>query len=128
MTVRGCAEIAALSDLTNRGIQAEVRSIGNGPRKPSKSVADTSIQVQRSNRLFVPKAHEEIAGTFAVRAFFIAVISGRFAMDTFDPVQCFVGNCVNAVATLFADDFATTTVCDSSVVTSAATLCTTRNR
>ena len=49
-------------------------------------------------------------------------------METFDPVKCFVGDCVNAVAALPADDFATTTVRDTLVVASATTLCTTGNR
>jgi hypothetical protein len=72
--------------------------------------------------------HEEVAGAATVRACFIAIIAGRLTMDTFDPVRCFVGSRVNAVAALFAGDFATTTVYDSPVVTSAATLCTTCNR
>jgi hypothetical protein len=46
---------------------------------------------------------------------------------TFDPIS-FDSNCVYAAAALFAAGFATTTVCDPHVVTSAATLCTTRNR
>jgi hypothetical protein len=82
----------------------------------------------RSNRFFIPHAHEQIAGAFAVRAFFIAVISGCFTLGTFDPVRCFFGNCVNAVAALSADDFAATAVCDPLVVSSAAALCATRNR
>jgi hypothetical protein len=46
---------------------------------------------------------------------------------TFDPIS-FDSNCVCAAAALFAAGFATTSVCDPYVVTSAATLCTTRNR
>jgi hypothetical protein len=80
----------------------------------------------RSSR-FIPQAHEEVAGTFAIRAFFIAVISGCLTVCTFDPISC-DSNCVNAAAALFAAGFATTSVCDPYVVTSAATLCTTRNR
>jgi hypothetical protein len=87
-----------------------------------------NIDAPSSNRFCIPKAHEQVASTSAVRAFLIAVISGRFTMDTFDPVRCFVGNRVNAIAPLSTDNFATTTVCDPSVVTSAATLRTTRNR
>ncbi len=86
------------------------------------------MKVPRLNLFFIPQAHEQVASTSAVRTFLIAVISGGFTMDTFDPVKCSVSDCVNAVAALFADDFATTTVCDFPVVTSAATLCTTRNR
>ena len=80
----------------------------------------------RSSR-FIPQALEEVAGTFAIRAFFIAVISGCLTVCTFDPISC-DSNCVNAAAALFAAGFATTSVCDPYVVTSAATLCTTRNR
>jgi hypothetical protein len=64
-----------------------------------------------SNRFCIPEPHEQVASTSAVRAFFIAIISGRFTMDTFDPVRCFVGNRVNAVAALFAEDIATSAVC-----------------
>jgi hypothetical protein len=49
-------------------------------------------------------------------------------LHTFAPIKCFDSNCVNAAAALFAAGFATTTVCVPHVVTSAATLCTTRNR
>jgi hypothetical protein len=49
-------------------------------------------------------------------------------METVDPVKCFVGDCVYAVAALAADDFATTIVRDTLVVTSATTLRTTGNR
>ena len=38
------------------------------------------------------------------------------------------GNCVAAAAALFSGGFATAAVCDPDVVTSGATLCTTRNR
>ena len=82
----------------------------------------------RLNRCFIPQADEYVAGTFAVRAFLIAVISGCLAVRTFAPIKCFDGNCVNAAAALFAPGFATTTVCDPHAVTGAATLCTTRNR
>jgi hypothetical protein len=47
---------------------------------------------------------------------------------TFAPIKSFDSNCVNAAAALFAAGFATATACDPQVVTSAATLCTTRNR
>src|SRR6202171_1583412 len=67
-------------------------------------------------------------GSFAVRAFFIAVISGCLTLRTFAPIKCLDSNCVNAAAALSAAGFATTTVCVAYVVTSAATLCTTRNR
>jgi hypothetical protein len=46
----------------------------------------------------------------------------------FAPIKFFGSNCVNAAAALFAAGFATTAVCDPHVVTSAATLGTTRNR
>ena len=82
----------------------------------------------RLNRCFIPQAHEWIAGTFAVRAFFIAVISGCWTACTFAAIKFFSSNCVNAAAALFATGLATTTVCDPHVVTSAATLCTTRSR
>jgi hypothetical protein len=95
---------------------------------PLASDAKNSCEKPRSNRFFIPHAHEQIAGAFAVRAFFIAVISGCFTLGTFDPVRCFFGNCVNAVAALSADDFAATAVCDPLVVSSAAALCATRNR
>jgi hypothetical protein len=77
---------------------------------------------------FILQAHEQIAGAFAIRAFFIAVVSGCLTVCTFAPIKCFDSNCVNASAALFAAGFATTTVCDPHVVTSAATLCTARNR
>ena len=47
---------------------------------------------------------------------------------TFAPIKCFDSNCVNATAALFGARFATTTVRDPDVVTSAATFCTTSNR
>jgi hypothetical protein len=53
---------------------------------------------------FMPQADEQVASTSAVRAFFIAVLSGVSQMDTFDPVKSSVSDCFNAVAVLFADD------------------------
>jgi len=73
-------------------------------------------------------AHKQIADTFAVRAFPIAVVSGSFAVGTFVPVKLFGRKCVNAVAALLVAGFATTTVRDPDVVASAATLCTARDR
>jgi hypothetical protein len=80
------------------------------------------------NRCFIPQACEWIAGTFAFRAFFIAVISCRSTVCTFDPIKFVGGNCVNAATSVFANGFATATICDPHVVTSAATLCATRYR
>ncbi len=91
-------------------------------------MAPVRLKVARLNRCFIPQAHEKIAGTLAVRAFFIAVISGCLTVCTLAPIKYFDSNCVNAAAALFAAGFATTAVCDPHVVTSAATLCTTRNR
>lgn len=79
------------------------------------------------HRCFMPQSHEEITSTLAVRALFIAVISGCLAVCTFAPIRCF-GTCVNATAALFAAGFGTTAVYDPHVVTGASTLCTTRNR
>ena len=81
-----------------------------------------------SHRFFTGKPHKEIPGTFAFWAFLVPVISGCFTVSAFDPIKVFDGSCVNAGAALFADGFATTTVCDSHVVTNGATLCTTRDR
>jgi hypothetical protein len=80
------------------------------------------------NRCLIPQSHEEITGTLAVRALFIAVISGCLAVCTFAPIRCFDSSCVNATAALFAAGFGTAAVCDPNVVTGAATLGTTRNR
>jgi hypothetical protein len=97
------------------------------PEQLPRTVAKSSCEKPRSNRFFIPHAHEQIAGAFAVRAFFIAVISGCFTLPTFDPVRYFFGNCVDAVTALSADDFAATAVCDPLVVSGAAALCATRN-
>jgi len=83
--------------------------------------------VARLGRCFIPQAREQIPGAFATGAFLIAVISGCFALRTFVPIGCFGSNCVRAAATLFIAGFGTTAVCNAHVVTSAATLCTTRN-
>jgi hypothetical protein len=80
------------------------------------------------HRCFVPESHEEITGTLAVRAFFIAEISGCLAVCTFGPIRCLDSASVNATAALIAAGFGTTGVCDPHVVTGAATLCTTGNR
>ena len=82
----------------------------------------------RLNGCFSAGADEEIADTFAVRAFRIAVISGCLTGRTFGPIEWLDSHCVNAIAALLAAGFATATVCDSHVVTSAAALSTTRNR
>jgi hypothetical protein len=86
------------------------------------------LRVARLNSCFIPQSYEEITGTLAVRALFIAVISGCLAECTFAPIRCFDSTCVNATAALLAAGFATTVVYDPHVVTGAATLCTTRNR
>ena len=80
------------------------------------------------NRCFIPQSREEITGTFAVRALFIAVISGCLAVCTFAPIRCFDSSCVNATAALFAAGFGAASVCHPNIVTGAATLGTTRNR
>src|ERR1700756_1408757 len=68
-----------------------------------------------------------MANTFAVGAFFVAVISGGLALSTFAP-NSFDSNFVGAAAASFAYVSATTTVCDPDVVASAATFCTPGNR
>src|SRR3979411_970570 len=77
---------------------------------------------------FVRESHEEITSTLAVRAFFIAEISGCLAVCTFGPIRCLDSASVNAIAALIAAGFGAAGVCDPHVVTGAATLCTTGNR
>jgi hypothetical protein len=79
------------------------------------------VPAVRLNRRFIPQ-DEYIADTFAVGAFFVAVISGCLTECTFVPIRYFSSNCVNAVAALFTSDFGTATVRDRQVVASAATL------
>jgi len=86
------------------------------------------LREARLNRCFIPQAHESIAGPFAVRAFFIAVISGCLTVRTFAPVKCSGSNGIQAATALIAAGFATTAVHDPHVVTNAATLCTIGNR
>ena len=71
-----------------------------------KSLLEVSARATRGkacglNRGFVPQAHEEIASAFALRAFLVAVVSGRLTVGTFLPIK-FVGNGVYAVAALLA--------------------------
>jgi hypothetical protein len=56
------------------------------------------LKVGRLNRCFVPEAHEKIAGAFAHRAFFIAVVSGCLAVRTFGPIGCVDRSGINAAA------------------------------
>jgi len=95
---------------------------------PGQFVAPNRLRVAGLNRRFIHQSHEEITGTLADRAFFIAVISGCLAVCTFAPIRCLDGTSVNATAALLAAGFGTTAVCDPHVVTGAATLCTTGNR
>src|SRR6266481_6208419 len=97
---------------------------------PQQAIApqgQKEIESGALNPCFVPQVHESVASPFLVRTFFIAVISGCLAVCTIDPIS-FDSNCVHAVAPLFVAGSATTTVCDSHVVTSTATRCTRRNR
>src|SRR6266404_8894621 len=80
------------------------------------------------HRCFIPESYEEITGTLAVRALFIAEISGCLAVCTFAPIRCLDSASVNAAAALIAAGFGTAAVRDPHVVTGAATLCTTGNR
>ncbi len=86
------------------------------------------MSVAGSHRCFIRESHEEIAGTLAVRALFIAEIPGCLAVWAFAPIRCLDSASVNATAALFAAGFGTTGVGDPHVVTGAATLCTTGNR
>jgi hypothetical protein len=95
---------------------------------PGQFVAPNRLSVAGLDRCFIRESHEEIAGTLAVRAFFIAEISGCLTVCTFVPIRCFGSASVDAIAPLFAAGFGTTGVCDPHVVTGAATLCTTGNR
>jgi hypothetical protein len=87
-----------------------------------------ATRMHLSHRFFTYNPREKVPGTFAFRAFFVAVISGCLTVNAFDPIKVFDGNCVNTAAALLANGFGTTTVCDSHVVTNSAALCTTRNR
>ena len=80
------------------------------------------------NRCEKAGAREQIADTFAGRAFLIAVISGSLTLRTFAPIKLFGRNCVDAIAAVLVAGSATTTVCDPDVVTGAATLGTARDR
>ena len=103
-------------------------ALPNGQPKASHSLQDQKeIESGALNRCFVPQPHEQVARTFAVWTFFIAVISGCFAVCTIDPISP-DSSCVHAAAALLVAGFATTAVCDPDVVTSTTTLCTTRNR
>jgi hypothetical protein len=63
----------------------------------------------------------------ALRAVFIAVISGRFTVRTIFPIGTVRGTCVSAVAAFTGVVFTTTTVCQFTVVTCAAALGAMRN-
>jgi hypothetical protein len=95
---------------------------------PGQFVAPNRLRVAGLHRCFIPESHEEITGTLAVRAFFIAEISGCLAVCTFGPIRCLDSASVDATAALIAAGFGTTGVGDPHVVTGAATLCTTGNR
>ena len=86
------------------------------------------MSVAGLDRCFIPESHEEITGTLAVWAFFIAEISGCLAVCAFAPIRCLDSTSVGATAALFAAGFGTAGVRDPHVVTGAATLCTTGNR
>jgi hypothetical protein len=77
---------------------------------------------------FVAEVREEVASAFAAGAFFIAVVTGGFAVVALDPVESLVGEGVGADAALSGEDFAATTIGDFQVVTNAATFGATRNR
>jgi hypothetical protein len=64
-----------------------------------------------------------MAGAFAARAFLVAIVAGGVAVETFGPVQGFVGQSVGAGATLPGENFAATTIGNFCVVTNAATFC-----
>jgi hypothetical protein len=70
----------------------------------------------------------QIPGTFAFRAFLVPEIPGCLAVNAFDPIYALDGSCVNTVAALFADGFATTAIGDPYVVTNGATHSATRDR
>jgi hypothetical protein len=72
--------------------------------------------------LFFCRAHEKIADTLALRAVFIAVISGRFTMGTIFPIGTVGGTCVSADAAFSGVAFTTTTVGHFTVVTCAPAL------
>ena len=90
--------------------------------------SECALESGRLNRCLKAWAHKQIADTFAVGAFPVAVVSGSFTVRTFAPIKLFGRECVNAIAALLVAGFATTTVCDPDVVASAATLGTARDR
>src|SRR5712671_2461991 len=99
-----------------------------GPAAKPLFWANSLRRIAGLNGCFIPESHEEITGTLAVRALFVAEISGCLAVCTFAPIRCLDSASVSATAALFAAGFGTTGVCDPHVVTGAATFCTTGNR
>ena len=99
-----------------------------GPAAKPLFWANSLRRIAGLNGCFIPEPHEEIARTLAVRALFIAEISGCLAVCAFAPIRCFDSASVDATAALFAAGFGTAAVRDPHVVTGAATLCTTGNR
>jgi hypothetical protein len=75
-----------------------------------------------NHRLFCSWAHEQIARALALRAFFIAVISGRLAIRTLFPISVSDSAFVHAVAALSVNRPATTTISESAVVACTAAL------
>jgi len=61
---------------------------GPTPGNIPAPVSPMRLKVARLNRCFIPQANESITGTFAVRAFLIAVISGCLTVRTFAPIKC----------------------------------------
>lgn len=84
------------------------------------------MESRLSDCFFTFEPKEQIAGTLAHRAFLIFVVARGFALRAVDPIRA-LNSCVDAVAALFADGFATTTVCHPAVVAGGATFRTTRN-
>jgi hypothetical protein len=76
--------------------------------------------VRLNDGLFLCRAHKKIADTLALRAVFIAVISGCLTVGTLFPIATVEGTSVSAVAAFSGDSFGTTTVGHSSVVTRAS--------
>ena len=77
---------------------------------------------------FIVEAHEQIAGTFATGAFFVAEIAGGIALIAFSPIGWLDGGGVGAAAALRADGFAATSIGDSGVVTHSAAVCAASDR
>ena len=80
-----------------------------------------------NDSLFFSRAHEKIADPLALRAVFIAVISGRLTVWTIFPIATVAGTCVSAVAAFSGDSSTTTTFCHFTVVTRATAMGAMRN-